>query len=233
MAGLNQIAIVGYYLLWVSTYPFWAVWLVALTELAAVVAWGMYLRARGELVDSLRERAEQAEAAQHLLADQARQAERTRIAREMHDVLAHRVSLIALHVGGLEVRRDPGPDEVRETAGLIRSTARQALEELRAIIGVLRDGDGAGSKHRMPRSLPAGHRPAGRGVSPRRHERRTGHTGRDPGGGAGGAGPGHLPDRARGVHQREQARTGHGVLAENGGVGRAVAARPGIAHSAE
>jgi hypothetical protein len=51
MAGLHQIAIVGYYLLWVSTYPFWAVWLVALTELAAVVAWGMYLRARGELVD--------------------------------------------------------------------------------------------------------------------------------------------------------------------------------------
>jgi signal transduction histidine kinase len=156
MAGLHQIAIVGYYLLWVSTYPFWAVWLVALTELAAVVAWGMYLRARGELLGSLRERAEQAEAAQHLLADQARQAERTRIAREMHDVLAHRVSLIALHAGGLEVRRDPGPDEVREAAGLIRSTARQALEELRAIIGVLRDGDGASEQapHAPQPSLP-------------------------------------------------------------------------------
>jgi signal transduction histidine kinase len=155
MAGLHQIAIVGYYLLWVSTYPFWAVWLLALTELAAVVAWGMYLRARRELLDSLRERAEQAEAAQHLMADQARQAERTRIAQEMHDVLAHRVSLIALHAGGLEVRRAPAPAEVRETAGLIRSTARQALEELRAIIGVLRD-DGAREQapHAPQPSLP-------------------------------------------------------------------------------
>jgi signal transduction histidine kinase len=156
MAGLHQIAIIGYYLLWVSTYPFWAVWLLAFTELVAVTALGMYLRARGELLDSLRERAEQAEAAQHLLADQARQAERTRIAQEMHDVLAHRVSLITLHAGGLEIRRDPGPDEVRETAGLIRSTARQALEELRAIIGVLRDGDGADDEapHAPQPSLP-------------------------------------------------------------------------------
>jgi signal transduction histidine kinase len=156
MAGLHQIAIIGYYLLWVSTYPFWAVWLLALTELVAAVALGMYLRARGELLDSLRDRAEQAEAAQHLLADQARQAERTRIAREMHDVLAHRVSLIALHAGGLEVRHDPAPAEVRETAGLIRSTARQALEELRAIIGVLRDGDGVNDEapHSPQPSLP-------------------------------------------------------------------------------
>lgn len=156
MAGLHQIAIIGFYLLWVSTYPFWAVWLLALTELVAAVALGMYLRARGELLDSLRDRAEQAEAAQHLLADQARQAERTRIAREMHDVLAHRVSLIALHAGGLEVRRDAASDEVRETAGLIRSTARQALEELRAIIGVLRDGGGASEQapHAPQPSLP-------------------------------------------------------------------------------
>jgi signal transduction histidine kinase len=156
MAGLHQIAIIGFYLLWVSTYPFWAVWLLALTELVAAVALGMYQRARGQLLDSLRDRAEQAEAAQHLLADQARQAERTRIAREMHDVLAHRVSLIALHAGGLEVRRDPAPDEVRETAGLIRSTARQALEELRAIIGVLRDGGGVSDEapHAPQPSLP-------------------------------------------------------------------------------
>jgi signal transduction histidine kinase len=155
MAGLHQIAIIGYYLLWVSTYPFWAVWLLALTELVAAVALGMYLHARGELLNSLRERAEQAEAAQHLLADQARQAERTRIAQEMHDVLAHRVSLIALHAGGLEVRHDLAPDEVRETAGLIRSTARQALEELRAIIGVLRDGGTSGQAPHAPQpSLP-------------------------------------------------------------------------------
>jgi signal transduction histidine kinase len=145
MAGLHQIAIVGYYLLWVSQYPFWAVWLWALTENAALVALGMYVRARRHLLESLRERAEQAEATRHLLAEQARRAERARIAGEMHDVLAHRVSMMALQAGGLEVRPDLPPAEIRQTAGLIRSTARQALEELRDIIGVLHDGDSAGS----------------------------------------------------------------------------------------
>jgi len=156
MAGLHQVAIVGYYLLWVSQYPFWAVWLWALTENAALVASGLYLRARRQLLESLRERAEQAEAAQHRLADQARHAERARIAREMHDVLAHRVSMMALHAGGLEVRPDLPPAEVRATARLIRSTARQALEELRGIIGVLRDGDaGNDEAPRAPQpSLP-------------------------------------------------------------------------------
>ena len=69
-------------------------------------------------------------------------AERTRIAREMHDVLAHRISLMALHAGGLEVRPDLPPAQVRETAELLRSTARQALEELRSVIGVLREEPG-------------------------------------------------------------------------------------------
>ena len=69
-------------------------------------------------------------------------AERTRIAREMHDVLAHRISLLALHAGALEVRPDLPPAEVRETAELLRSTARQALEELRGVIGVLREEPG-------------------------------------------------------------------------------------------
>ena len=66
-------------------------------------------------------------------------AERTRIAREMHDVLAHRISLLALHAGGLEVRPDLSLDQARETAALLRATARQALEELRSVIGVLRE----------------------------------------------------------------------------------------------
>ena len=68
-------------------------------------------------------------------------AERTRIAREMHDVLAHRISLLALHAGGLEVRPDLPPEQVQETAALLRATARQALEELRSVIGVLRESE--------------------------------------------------------------------------------------------
>jgi signal transduction histidine kinase len=140
MAGLHQVAMIPYYFLWVTRYPFWVVWLVSLTEYTAAVTLGMYIRARRQLVASLRERAENAEATQKLLAEQARSAERARIATEMHDVLAHRVSLMALHAGALEVRPDLPADEVRETAGLIRSTARQAMSELRDVIGVLRDG---------------------------------------------------------------------------------------------
>ena len=143
VAGLYQVAFIGYYLLWYRRYPFWIAWSWALTEFAALVAWGMYIRARRQLVASLRDRAEQAEAAQELLARQARLAERARIAGEMHDVLGHRVSLMALQAGGLQVRPDLPPEQVRETAALIWSTAREALEELRGIIGVLRDGDGA------------------------------------------------------------------------------------------
>ena len=145
VAGLYQVAFFGYYLLWYRRYPFWIAWPWALTEFAALVAWGMYIRARRQLLASLRDRAEQAEAAQELLARQARHAERARIAGEMHDVLGHRISLMALHAGGLQVRPDLPPSEVRETARLIWSTAREALEELRGIIGVLRDGDGAQS----------------------------------------------------------------------------------------
>jgi signal transduction histidine kinase len=82
-----------------------------------------------------------AEDAQRLHADRIRLAERTRIAREMHDVLGHRISLLALHAGALAFQPDLPPD-VRETAELMRSTARQALVELRAVIGVLRDEPG-------------------------------------------------------------------------------------------
>ena len=104
--------------------------------------WGMFIRARRQLLLSLRERALRAEADQALHEEQARVAERTRIAREMHDVLAHRISLLALHAGGLEVRPDLPPDQVRETAALLRATARQALEELRGVIGLLREPGG-------------------------------------------------------------------------------------------
>ncbi len=138
IAGLYLAAFPGYYLLWYSQYPLWATWLWALTEFAALVAWGMYLRARRQLLASLREQVAHAQAAQQLVAEQARRAERTRIAQEMHDVLGHRISLMALHAGALEVRPDLPPARVAEAAGLIRATARQALEELRAAVGVLR-----------------------------------------------------------------------------------------------
>ena len=140
VAALHQLAFISFALLWVP-YPLWAAFLWVLTYQVAAIALGMYVRARRQLIASLHERVANAEATQNLLADQARTAERARIATEMHDVLAHRVSLMVLHAGALEVRPDLPPDEVRQTAGLIRATARQALTELRDVIGVLRDGE--------------------------------------------------------------------------------------------
>jgi len=107
---------------------------------AVIIGWGLFVRAQRDLVQSLRERAERLESEQRLKVEQAREAERLRIAREMHDVLAHRVSLLTLHAGALEFRPDAPPDEVAEAAGVIRATAHAALEELRDIIGVLREG---------------------------------------------------------------------------------------------
>jgi signal transduction histidine kinase len=106
--------------------------------LALAMAVGAFVGARRDLLASLRSRAEQAEAELALRSDQARLAERTRIAQEMHDVLAHRISLIGLHAGGLEVRPDAGPEVVERSATLIRETARAALEDLRGVLGVLR-----------------------------------------------------------------------------------------------
>jgi signal transduction histidine kinase len=102
---------------------------------AAVLAWGMFVRARRQ---SLRERARRVESEQQLRLTQARQLERNRIAREMHDVLAHRLSLLSLHAGALELRPDAAPEEVARAAGVIRESAYQALEDLREVIGVLR-----------------------------------------------------------------------------------------------
>jgi len=81
--------------------------------------------------------------------EQAREAERRRIAREMHDVLAHRLSLLSVHAGALEFRRDASPEEMSAAAGVIRANARAALEELRDVIGLLRD-DGADTDLQPP-----------------------------------------------------------------------------------
>jgi signal transduction histidine kinase len=107
--------------------------------MAAVVGFGMYVRARRELLRSLAERAERAESEQRLRVEQARHQERARIAREMHDVLGHRLSLLSLHAGALEYERSRSPEEATRAAGVIRESAHQALEELRAVIGVLRE----------------------------------------------------------------------------------------------
>jgi signal transduction histidine kinase len=106
---------------------------------AVVIGWGLLARVSREHVLTLQERAAQLEAEQRLRVEQARDAERRRIAGEMHDVLAHRISLLSLHAGALEFRPDASPQEIAEAAGVIRAAAHAALEELRQVIGLLRD----------------------------------------------------------------------------------------------
>jgi signal transduction histidine kinase len=118
---------------------------------AVVALSGAYVGARHDRLAALQERAERAEAEQEARAEAARLAERTRIAREMHDVLAHRISLIALHAGGLEITDRPRPEMTRQTAGLIRETARSALEDLRDVLGVLASGDTSAPLAPQPR----------------------------------------------------------------------------------
>jgi signal transduction histidine kinase len=117
----------------------------------AVAASGMYVRARRELLASLRERAERAEAAQSEHAEHVRAMERTRIAREMHDVLAHRISLLSMHAGSLEFSPGASQEEVARAAGVIRISAHAALEDLREVIGVLRQEP---SDEALERPLP-------------------------------------------------------------------------------
>lgn len=114
--------------------------LLVLTTLTAAVL-GMYTSARRELLAQLRARAEQAELGRAAAEEQARRAERTRIAREMHDIVAHKISLIALQAGALEVNQNLDTSQVSAAAGLIRSTAADALTELRQVLGVLRGSD--------------------------------------------------------------------------------------------
>jgi signal transduction histidine kinase len=116
----------------------------ARTALGPLLA--LYFDARNRMVQALRERAERAESERHLLAEQARAEERARLASEMHDVVTHRVSLMVLQAGALQVT---APDEAtRHAAEELRTEGVQALDELRDLVGILRtepDGNEAPS----------------------------------------------------------------------------------------
>jgi signal transduction histidine kinase len=115
---------------------------------APPVLLGLYIGARRRLMESLRERADSLEQELSLLADRAeqraqwaRQEERTRIAREMHDVVAHRVSLMVVHAAALQAVALKDPQKAVKNAALVGDMGRQALTELREMLGVLRSGE--------------------------------------------------------------------------------------------
>ncbi|MDN0200857.1 histidine kinase [Streptomyces sp. S.PNR 29] len=116
---------------------------------APPVLLGLYVGARRRLMESLRERADSLERELQLLAERAeeraewaRGEERTRIAREMHDVVAHRVSLMVVHAAALQAVARKDPEKAVKNAALVGDMGRQALTELREMLGVLRSGGG-------------------------------------------------------------------------------------------
>ncbi|MFB7632003.1 sensor histidine kinase [Streptomyces sp. NPDC056149] len=98
---------------------------------AGAVGWGLFIHHRRKLLVQVA-----AEAA--LRAEQVQLRAREEVAREMHDVLGHRLSLLALHAGALEYRPDAPSADVARAAGVIRESAHQALQDLRQVLGVLR-----------------------------------------------------------------------------------------------
>lgn len=149
IAALAISLLPAYFSLYPDAIPFWVNVALATGIQAAVVGWGMFIRSQRELMLALRERTRQAEAERDLRVSQAREQERTRIAREMHDVLAHRLSLLSLHAGALEVHPDAPPEKIARAAGVVRASAHQALEDLRQVIDVLR-AEPAGDERQRP-----------------------------------------------------------------------------------
>ena len=134
--------------------------------------------------------------------------ERERIARELHDVVAHRLSTIAVQAGaGLHVLHED-PDRARGAFEAIDETARSGLSEMRQALGLLRAQDAGAALAPQPSLRDVEHlaqesRDAGVPVDADRHRR--------PGDPPGGPGPQRLPDRPGGPHERPQARRADGA----------------------
>ncbi len=112
---------------------------ISVLSLAFFIAAGAFIGARRDLLASLRERVATAEREQAARIAQARATERARIAREMHDALAHRLSLVAMQSGAVAYRSDLTREETAQAAAVIRDNAHQALGELREVLGLLRE----------------------------------------------------------------------------------------------
>jgi signal transduction histidine kinase len=109
----------------------------------AAVGWlaADHARTRRAFINGLVERAAEREREREERARRASTDERLRIARELHDVVAHAMSIIAIRSGVARMALQIRPQEAGEALGIIEDTSRQALQELRSIVGVLRGTD--------------------------------------------------------------------------------------------
>ncbi|MEV6423850.1 sensor histidine kinase [Streptomyces sp. NPDC051662] len=117
-----------------------------------VLAWvlGDSVRTRRAYLDQLEERATRLEKEREAQAKVAVAAERARIARELHDVVAHNVSVMVVQADGAAYVLDAAPDQAKQALETISSTGRQALAEMRRLLGVLRTGDAKESGEYVP-----------------------------------------------------------------------------------
>ncbi|MGL5866262.1 MAG: histidine kinase [Dermatophilaceae bacterium] len=130
-----------------DAFPVWVDVVLGVAGSAVAVALGWSVGGDRERLASLRDRAETAEREQQALVSAARAAERTRIAREMHDVLAHRISLVSMHAGALTFRDDLPRAQQVAVARTIEENAHLALRDLRDVLGVLRPEEAPSSEH--------------------------------------------------------------------------------------
>ncbi|GAA2124602.1 sensor histidine kinase [Kitasatospora saccharophila] len=107
-------------------------------------AWGRLTRVRRAYLVELEDRAARLERERDAKAQVAVAAERARIARELHDVVAHNVSVMIVQADGAAYVLDASPQQAKEALGTIASTGRQALAEMRRLLGVLRTADTTG-----------------------------------------------------------------------------------------
>ena len=115
-------------------------------------AWGLgrAIRSREQRAHTLQARADHLEADLELQAQRAIAEERTRIARELHDVVAHGVSVMVVQAGAAQRVLSQNPERAREALSSIETSGRQALVELRRMLGVLRASDAHASVEPQP-----------------------------------------------------------------------------------
>lgn len=108
-----------------------------------VTVWltGLYANTRRRYLEGLEERAERAERERDQQARMAAAAERARIARELHDVIAHNVSVMVVQADGAGYALDSDPEAARQAVRNISKTGRAALAEMRRLVGVLRENE--------------------------------------------------------------------------------------------
>ncbi|MFE4670720.1 sensor histidine kinase [Streptomyces sp. NPDC056716] len=117
-------------------------------ENLGIIAWtgigataGDAVRSRRAFVDAIRERADRAERTREEEARRRVAEERLRIARDLHDVVAHHIALVNVQAGVAAHVMDKRPDQAKEALAHVRDASRSALNELRATVGLLRQSD--------------------------------------------------------------------------------------------